>query len=199
MTAAALLLLCAAATAAAGGAAVLDPRPIKLAVPTVAHLAFHEDNLGAISHFGMQTFLEKGDRKCSLGREPVDTFDPDRLDTDQWVQTAASFGAKYYVLVADHFSGFTLYDSKVTNYSVAYAKWRQGKGDIVADFVASCKKYKVHPAVYYSVHENWGEHVCNFNLSDAPNGPKQTAFEDLSMAQLAEITEKYGDDLAGVW
>ena len=64
---------------------------------------------------------------------------------------------------------------------------------------ASCKKYGVHPAVYYSVHENWGEHVCNFNLSDAPNGPRQKAFEDLAMTQLAELTEKYGDDLAGIW
>jgi hypothetical protein len=142
-----------------------DPRPSKLAAPTEAHLAFHgkrdaaaaqvataaaagrangrtrgaEDNLGAISHFGMQTFLPKAARKCSGGRFPIDAFAPERLDTDQWVQAAASFGAKYHVLVADHFSGFTLYDSKVTNYSVAYAKWRQGKGDVVADFVASVR------------------------------------------------------------
>ena len=30
------------------------PRPVTLAAPSAAHLAFHEDNVGAISHFGMQ-------------------------------------------------------------------------------------------------------------------------------------------------
>jgi hypothetical protein len=57
----------------------------------------------------------------------------------------------------------------------------------------------VHPAVYYSVHENWGEHICDFNASDAPDGPRQRAFEDLAMAQLGELAAKFGGDLAGIW
>ena len=35
-------------------AAPSRPPPVALAVPSVAHLRFHEDNIGAISHFGMQ-------------------------------------------------------------------------------------------------------------------------------------------------
>jgi alpha-L-fucosidase len=84
---------------------------------------------------------------------PVDLFNPVQLDTDQWVRTAKSFGAKYYVLVADHFSGFSLYPTKANNYSVAHTAWRNGTADIVKEFVASCKKYGVRPAFYYSTHQ----------------------------------------------
>jgi len=70
----------------------------------------------------MMTYVNKADWRCTganstrpggnpenVSRFPVDTFNPESLDTDQWVKTAASFNAKYYVLVADHFSGFTMY------------------------------------------------------------------------------------------
>ena len=115
----------------------------------MAHLRFHEDNLGAISHFGMQTFAPKSERRAKgfAERYPPSVFDPALLDTEQWVKTAASFGAKYYVLVADHFSGFALYNSNVSNYSVAHSPWRDGKGNVIADFVASCEKHNVRPAL----------------------------------------------------
>jgi alpha-L-fucosidase len=67
-------------------------------------------------------------------------FNPVDLDTDQWVSTAKSFGAKYYVLVADHFSGFSLYPTSAHNYSIAHTIWGDGKRDIVQEFVSSCRK-----------------------------------------------------------
>ena len=85
---------------------------------------------------------------------------------------------------------------KAHNYSVASSPWRGGKGDVVADLIASCKKYGLRPAVYYSVHENWYEDVCSFNLTSAA---KQHAFEDMAMLQLTELAEKYGDALAEIW
>ena len=183
--------------------AQVDTRPVELARPSLAHLLFHEDNIGAISHFGMQTFVPKAQRTCAgkngTGQWPLDQFDPVLLDTDQWVSTAASFGARYYVLVADHFSGFSLYNTTAHNYSVAHTKWRSGQADIIADFVTSCKKYGVRPAVYYSVHSNWYKKVCSFNLSDAPDGPHQQDFEDMAMVQLEELAARYGSDLAEIW
>ena len=49
--------------------------------------------------------------------DTVRRWDPSELDTDKWAETAASFGARYIVLVADHMSGFTLWDTKQHNYS----------------------------------------------------------------------------------
>jgi len=173
----------------------LKPSPIVdvLARPSAAHLLFHEDTIGAISHFGMQTFVEN--RTCP-NVFPVDTFNPTLLDTDQWVRAAASFGAKYYVLVVDHFSGFSLYPTKAHNYSVGLTKWRDGRADIVKDFVASCKKYGIRPGFYYSLHENWYYNVCDFNLTDPT---AQSQYEDMAMTQLEEIASRFGEDAAEIW
>lgn len=46
-------------------------------------------------------------------RGHIEAWDPFALDTDEWVAAAASFGAKYIVLVADHMTGFTLWDTQV--------------------------------------------------------------------------------------
>jgi hypothetical protein len=52
------------------------------------------------------------------------------------------------------------------NYSVASSPWNSGRGNVVTDFIASCKKFNIRPAVYYSVHANWHEAVCEFNTTD---------------------------------
>ena len=86
--------------------------------------------------------------------EDIRAWNPSDLNTDQWLEAAVSFGARYAVLVVDHFSGFTLWPTKLGNYSIAMTSWRGGKGDVLADFIQSCKKYNVRPGVFYSVHEN---------------------------------------------
>eukprot|EP01052_Picozoa_sp_SAG31_P027659 SAG31_NODE_2604_length_5397_cov_18.535296_2_plen_234_part_00 len=184
------------------GPAPLPPRsrPAALATPSEAHLRFHEDNLGAISHFGMQTFAPKAQRRAQnfAADFPPAAFTPQQLDVDQWVRAAASFGAKYYVLVADHFSGFSLYPTHAHGYSIARSPQCPSK-NIIADFVASCLKHGVRPAFYYSVHENWYYNVSAFNLTDPA---KQQAFEDMAMHQLAEITQIFaaaGADVAQIW
>ena len=98
------------------------------------------------------------------------------LDTDKWMESVTTLGAKYAVLVLDHFSGFNLWPSQVYNYSIAITKWKDGKGDIVADFLRSCKKYNVTPGFFYSVHENWYHGVKNFVAKN------QTEFELIAIA-----------------
>ena len=159
------------------------------------------DNVGAIIHFGMQTFVPRAQRTCGgwhhTAGAHASTFNPTALDTDDWVRAAASFGAKYVVLVTDHFSGFSLYPTAAHNYSVAASPWRAGAGDVVADFVASCAKYDVRPGYYYSVHENWHYGVCDFNLTDAA---AQAAFETAALLQLTELQARFPPgDTAELW
>jgi len=76
-----------------------------LLLPSHNHLQFHDDNIGAIIHFNMQTYLSVQERRCCGTHDPS-LFNPTQLSTDQWVSAAASFGARYVVLVVDHFSGY---------------------------------------------------------------------------------------------
>ena len=48
-------------------------------------------------------------------------------------------------------TGFTLWNTASHDYSIAYTAYKGGGQDVVADFVASCKKYNVRPGFFYSV------------------------------------------------
>jgi alpha-L-fucosidase len=70
----------------------------------------------------------------------------EELFTDSWMEAARAVGAGFTLLVASHCSGFlqwqtnvTLPDGSLYNYSVAQSNWRGGKGDVVADYVASSR------------------------------------------------------------
>lgn len=163
--------------------------------PSAAHIAWHEDNLGCIIHFGMQTMVAPAERTCPSVFS-ADTFQPALLQTDQWLAACSSFGARYAVLVAQHFSGFALYNTSVHNYSVAHSSWRGGQGDVVAEFLVACRRYGIRPGLYFSVHENWYFQVCNFTTKVRA---KQAAYEQAATTQLHELAGKYGDSLAELW
>ena len=115
---------------------------------------------------------------------PPDTFNPTELSTDQWLETAKSFGAKYVVLTLGHFSGFLLWPSKTYNYTVGSTNWREGKADIAAEFVASCKKHGLEYGFFLSVHNNWFMGVDNY-LAVPPF--KQSQFNRVAEAQMKEL------------
>ena len=78
---------------------------------------------------------------------PAALFNPSALDTDNWLDAARAADAKYTLLVASHCSGFLQWQSNVTlpdgspyPYTVAQSAWREGKGDVVADYVASSRR-----------------------------------------------------------
>ena len=63
-------------------------------------------------HVGLNTFHGV---EWSDGTLPAESFDPTQLDADQWVRTAASFGARYLVLTAKHHDGFCLWPTATTD------------------------------------------------------------------------------------
>ena len=89
---------------------------------------------------------------------PITDFDPVAMNATAWVEAAASFGAKYLVLAANHAGGFALWPTKAVvprhgryNYSVAYSRgqWTDGRKDpdIVAEFVTACRKAGIAPGI----------------------------------------------------
>src|ERR1700742_4864730 len=84
-------------------------------VPAPYQTAWQDLEIGVIIHFSTNTFLN---REWGDGTASPSTFNPSRVDTDQWMQVAKSGGAKYAVLVAKHHDGFALFPSTHTDYSV---------------------------------------------------------------------------------
>ena len=121
--------------------------------PTQQQLKWADMEIGVIIHYLMDIYNPEYKAIKTVGvREhmPASIFAPTKLDTDQWIAAAKSAGAKYAVLVANHCTGFSLWPTRDNDYSIASSPWKDGKGDIVGDFVKSCEKYGLKPGLYYS-------------------------------------------------
>ena len=128
----------------------------------------------------------------------VSVFNPTDLDTDQWLETAHSLGAQYAVLVAKHCSGFSLWPTEAHPYSVKESPWKGGEGDIVRNFVCSCRKYGIRPGIYASTTANGYCHVDNPGLVQAGAPVTQMEYNEIVTKQLTELWTNYGD-LFEIW
>ena len=159
-------------------------------LPSEQHLEWADCEIGVIIHQDIQVYEPTYDFRKQWGYTPSPSvFNPSSLDTDQWIKTAKAAGAKYAILVAKHCSGFSLWPTKAHDYSVASSPWKDGKGDVVADFVASCRKFGVRPGLYASTGTNARLGVDQFNIGDST---KWDAYRNIVKTQLSELWSNYG-------
>ena len=118
---------------------------------TVQQCAYLENELTMFMHFGICTFTDAcgGMGQNSPHPRPAEVFDPSALDTDQWARTALALGARQVCLTAKHTGGFALWNTGATNYSIRASPFGRRTGrDIVAEFVASMRRHKLHTRGY---------------------------------------------------
>src|SRR5699024_4076801 len=80
----------------------------------------------------------------------TDDFNPTDLDTDQWAKSLKDSGFELVMLTAKHHDGFTLCQSRYTDFSVANSSCEDGVGDILRQIVDSRRKYDLDVGVYLS-------------------------------------------------
>jgi alpha-L-fucosidase len=147
--------------------------------PTEAQARWQDDEFGIFVHFGMNTFNNK---EWSDGTCKVESFNPTQLDCEQWVTVAKSAGARYMVLVCKHHDGFCTWQTKTTEYCVRNSPWKGGKGDVVAEFVAACRKHGMQFGFYLSP---WDRHE--------PRYKDKEAYDNFYAAQLEELITGYAN------
>ena len=123
-------------------------------LPASRQLKWHDAELGVVFHYDLHVFdgqvYGQGNNRINP-IEDYNIFNPTQLDTDQWIAAAKAAGAKFAVLTATHETGFGLWQSDVNPYCLKAVKWRDGKGDVVRDFVNSCRKYGIQPGIYVGI------------------------------------------------
>lgn len=116
-------------------------------VPTDNQYEALKNEFIAFIHFGPNTFtrMEWGD-----GMEDPKIFNLQHLDTDQWCEAMKAAGMKMVIITAKHHDGFVLWQSRYTRHGIMSTPFQQGKGDIMKELSASCKKHGLKLGVYLS-------------------------------------------------
>ena len=168
-------------------------------LPSEAQIKWSDSEIGVLIHFDMPVFEPSYDFRKDWNYHPdLRIFNPKELDTDQWIRSAKAAGATYAVLVAKHCSGFSLWPTKAHPYSVKNVPWKDGKGDIVKDFIASCKKYGLKPGIYASTTANGYLKVDNPGKVVSGDPAEQKKYNEIVKMQLTELWSQYGE-LFEVW
>lgn len=172
---------------------------VQLIKPTEQQLEWAEAELGVLIHYDIQVFEPSYEWRGQWGYHPeASIFNPEQLDTDQWLRTAQAAGASYAILVAKHCSGFSLWPTEAHDYSVKSTPWRNGEGDIVGDFIESCHRYGIRPGLYYSTSANGYFQVDNPGVVKPYDEEAQTRYNDAVIQQVSELWTNYGE-LFEIW
>lgn len=186
--------------------AIAQETPTNLPIPNKAQLAWQEAELGAVFHYDLHVFDgAKYQQNGSAGNRtnPVfnyQSFNPENLDTDQWIKAIKDAGFKFAILTATHETGFALYQSDVNPYSLKAVKWKDGKGDLVRDFVNSCRKYGIQPGIYLGIRWNSFFGVYDFKVNGEGEFQKnrQAYYNHMVESMVKEICTNYGE-LFEIW
>lgn len=197
-----LLLLLFVFTISVNGQMKNEKRTIP--VPTPAQLNWQNAELVAVFHYDLHIFDGVKYNQAYNRITPIpdiNIFNPEQLDTDQWIRSVKEAGMKIAILTATHETGFALYQSDVNPYCMKALKWKDGKGDIVRDFVNSCRKYGVRPGIYIGI--RWNSFLGVYDFMMPKDGTKfqenrQAFYNKMCEGMTEELMSRYGD-LAIVW
>lgn len=153
-------------------------------VPSERQLKWQEMEFYAFFHFGINTFTNS---EWGNGNEDPELFNPEKLDCRQWAKVCQLSGMKGLILTAKHHDGFCLWPSAYTDHCVRSSKWKDGKGDVVAECAKACKEFGIKFGIYVSP---WDRHEPTYGSGEAYN----RFFKN----QLRELLTAYGE-LFCVW
>lgn len=120
------------------------------------------------------------------------TFNPRKFHPEDWAALAKLAGVRYVVFTTKHHSGFCMWPTATTDFSIAHTPFKR---DIVGEVLAAFRAEGIAPGVYFSpddfhwLHEN-GKTLQRKIPEVAPaNNPGLLAYDQ---AQVKELLTKYG-------
>lgn len=168
---------------------------------------FQDMKFGLFIHWGAFSVL--GDGEWVMNNKNIkvedykrlkDFFNPTAFDAKKWVAAAKSAGMKYITLITRHHDGFSLWDTRQSDWKITNTPY--GK-DIVAEMARECHKEGIKLFLYYSLLD-WARTDYQYATGKTGKGTGRTEKGDWNnyiafmKAQLTELLTNYGE-ISGIW
>ncbi|MEV6272384.1 alpha-L-fucosidase [Kribbella sp. NPDC051936] len=128
--------------------------------PAASVEKFRDWRFGLFVHWGLYSlparheWVKNYERLTDEDYQPYfDHFEPDLYDPTKWARAAREAGMRYAVLTTKHHEGFCLWDSEVSDYTVAHTAWGKDAedNDLVKRFVEACRAEGLGVGFYHSL------------------------------------------------
>ena len=131
-------------------------------VPTPENMAsrkaFSEARFGIFIHWGLYSLFGQGewymtnqDIDCHEYAKAANAFYPHSFDAEQWVSAIKNSGAKYITFTSRHHEGFSMWDTKQSDYNIMHTPYGR---DVVRQLADECQRQGMRLHLYYS-HLDW--------------------------------------------
>ena len=153
------------------------------------HWSFDGQLGGDISHVAVGASREWLDWYF---HELPQSFNPKRFDADELLGLAKLAGMRYVVLTAKHHSGFCMWDSATTDFTIMHTPYAR---DLVADYTAAARRLGLGVGIYYSPEDF--SFLDRHGLTVTRPAPPMDAATTAALAKLVgdqtrELMTKYG-------
>ena len=180
-------------------------------IPTPENLKarewFSDAKFGLFIHWG--PFSIPGDGEWVMNNRSITVknytrlikfFNPIEFNAAQWVSMAKNAGMKYITLITRHHDGFSMWDTKYSDFNIMNSPYKK---DVVKMMADECHKQGIKLFLYYSLldwrrddypHETGrtGQH------SGRTGNGNYASYLQFMKNQLTELLTNYGE-IAGIW
>ena len=129
-----------------------------------------------------------------------DFFNPIEFNAAEWVSMAKNAGMKYITLITRHHDGFSMWDTKFSDFNIMNTPYHK---DIVKMLADECHKQGIRLFLYYSLLD-WRRDDYSYWTGNTGHGTGRTVhgnwndYIQFMKNQLTELLTNYGE-IAGIW
>jgi len=180
-------------------------------VPSASNLKqrewFNDARFGLFIHWGPFSIPGSGEwvmneRKLTVHNYTnlKDFFNPVDFNAQQWVSMAKNAGMKYITLITRHHDGFSMWDTKYSDFNIMNTPYKK---DVVKMMADECHKQGIKLYLYYSLLDWRREDYPHVTGRTGQNSGRKgkgdyASYLQFMKNQLTELLTNYGE-IGGIW
>jgi alpha-L-fucosidase len=160
---------------------------------------FQDNRFGMFIHWGLYSILARQEWIMHIERIPVPEyeklvpqFNPVKFNAEEWVSIAADAGQKYMIITSRHHDGFSMYDTKLSDYKITNTPFKRDPIQELADVCARRGDVKLG---FYSSLLDWHHPAYRFREE---SGLAWSDYVEFLHGQVRELCTNFGD-IASLW